>query len=142
MDIYPNITVLFQIANFLLLLFILNLIVYRPIRKILGRRGDEVISFQDMIEDFQNRSEKEAKTLQENMAGARSQGFKEKENLKNAGLEEEKVMVQGAISAAEEKIGKAKGEIDQDTAQARQSLEAEVKIFSKELAEKILGRSI
>jgi len=142
MDIYPNITVLFQIANFLILLFILNLIVYRPIRKILGRRGDEVISFQDMIEDFQNRSEKEAKTLQENMAGARSQGFKEKENLKNAGLEEEKVMVQGAISAAEEKIGKAKGEIDQDTAQARQSLEAEVKVFSKELAEKILGRSI
>ena len=142
MDIYPNITVLFQIANFLILLFILNLIVYRPIRKILGRRGDEVISFQDMIEDFQNRSEKEAKTLQENMAGARSQGFKEKENLKNAGLEEEKVMVQGAISAAEEKIGKAKGEIDQDTAQARQSLEAEVKEFSKELAEKILGRSI
>ena len=142
MDIYPNITVLFQIANFLILLFILNLIVYRPIRKILGRRGDEVISFQDMIEDFQNRSEKEAKTLQENMAGARSQGFKEKENLKNAGLEEEKVMVQGAISAAEEKIGKAKGEIDQDTARARQSLEAEVEVFSKELAEKILGRSI
>ena len=95
-----------------------------------------------MIEDFQNRSEKEAKTLQENMAGARSQGFKERENLKNAGLEEEKVMFQGAISAAEEKIGKAKGEIDQDTVQARQSLEAEVKVFSKELAEKILGRSI
>ena len=142
MDIYPNITVLFQIANFLILLFILNFIVYRPIRKILGRRGDEVISFQDMIEDFQNRTEKDTKSLQENMAGARSQGFKEKENLKNGGLEEEKVMLQGAISAAEEKIGKAKGEIEQNTAQARQSLEAEVRVFSKELAEKILGRSI
>ncbi|MGD9033019.1 MAG: hypothetical protein PVH02_10175 [Desulfobacteraceae bacterium] len=142
MDIYPNITVLFQIANFLLLLFILNLIVYRPIRKILGQRGDEVISFQEMIEDFQNRSEKDAKTLQESMAGARSQGFKEKENLKGAGLEEEKVMLQEAISSAEDKIGKAKGEIDQNTAQARQSLEEEVRVFSKELAEKILGRSI
>lgn len=142
MDIYPNFTVLFQIANFLFLLFVLNIIVYRPIRKILGQRGDEVISFQDMIEDFQNRSEKDAKTLQENMAGARSQGFKEKENLKGAGLEEEKVMLQEAISAAEEKIGKAKGEIDQNTAQARQSLEEELRGFSKELAEKILGRSI
>ena len=142
MDIYPNITVLFQIANFLLLLFILNLIVYRPIRKILGQRGDEVISFQEMIEDFQNRSEKDAKTLQENMAGARSQGFKEKENLKSAGLEEEKVMLQEAISSTEERIGKAKGEIDQNTTQARQSLEEEVRVFSKELAEKILGRSI
>lgn len=142
MDIYPNITFLFQIANFLILLFVLNIILYKPIRKILGQRGNEVISFQEMIEDFQNRSEKESKALEENMASARSQGFKEKETLKSAGLEEEKMMVQQAISSAEEKIGKAKGEIDQDTAQARRSLEEEVRVFSQELAEKILGRSI
>ena len=142
MDIYPNFTVFFQIANFLLLLLILNFTVYRPIRRILGQRGDEFLSFQGMIEDFQNRSEKDAKTLEENMASARSEGFKEKENLKNAGLEEEKVTLQGAISSADEKIDKAKGEIDRDAAQARQSLEEEVKVFSKELAEKLLGRSI
>ncbi len=142
MDIYPNITVLFQIANFLLLLFLLNIIVYRPIRKILGQRGDEVVSYQEMVEDFQGRSEKDAKTLEENMAGARSEGFKEKENLKRAGLEEEKLMLQEAISSTEEKIGKAKGEIDRSRVQARQSLEEEVRVFSQELAEKILGRSI
>ena len=65
MDIYPNITFLFQIANFLILLFILNIILYKPIRKILGQRGNEVISFQEMIEDFQNRSEKESKALED-----------------------------------------------------------------------------
>ena len=142
MDIYPNITVFFQVANFLLLLFLLNIIVYRPIRKILGRRGDEVVSYQEMVEDFQNRFEKDAKTLEENMAGARREGFKEKENLKTAGLEEEKSMLQEAISSAEEKIRKAKGEIDRNTAQARQSLQEEVRVFSQELAEKILGRRI
>lgn len=142
MDIYPNFTLVFQIANFLFLLFILNIILYRPIRKILGQRGNEVVSFQGMIEDFQSRSEKGAKSLEENMATARSQGFKEKESLKRAGSEEEKVMLQQAISSAEEKIGKTKGEIDQDTAQARRSLEEEVRVFSQELAEKILGRSI
>jgi F-type H+-transporting ATPase subunit b len=142
MDIYPNFTLVFQIANFLFLLFILNIILYRPIRKILGQRGNEVVSFQGMIEDFQSRSEKGAKSLEENMATARSQGFKEKESLKRAGIEEEKVMLQQAISSAEEKIGKAKGEIGQDTAQARRSLEEEVRVFSQELAEKILGRSI
>jgi F-type H+-transporting ATPase subunit b len=142
MDIYPNFTLVFQIANFLFLLFVLNIILYRPIRKILGQRGNEVVSFQEMIEDFQSKSEKGAKTLEENMAGARSQGFKEKESLKGAGIEEEKVMLQQALSSAEERIGKAKGEIDQDTAQARRSLEEEVRVFSQELAEKILGRSI
>ncbi len=142
MDIYPNITVFFQVANFLILLFLLNIIVYRPIRKILGRRGDEVVSYQEMVEDFQGRFAKDAKTLEESMAGARKEGFKEKENLKTAGLEEEKSMLQVAISSAEEKIRKAKGEIDRDTVQARQSLQEEVRVFSQELAEKILGRSI
>jgi F-type H+-transporting ATPase subunit b len=142
MDIYPNITLLFQIANFLLLLFILNIILYRPIRKILGRRSHEVNSFQTLIEDFQSRSEQEAKALEENMANARSQGFKEKESLKRVGIEEERVTLQQAIASAEEKVDKAKGKMDQDTTQARQSLEEEVSVFSQELAEKILGRSI
>ncbi len=142
MDIYPNITVFFQVANFLLLLFLLNIIIYRPIRKILGRRGDEVVSYQEMVEDFQGRFQKDAKTLEDNVAGARREGFKEKEDLKTAGLEEEKSMLREAISSAEEKIRKAKGEIDRNTVQARQSLQEEVRVFSQELAEKILGRSI
>jgi F-type H+-transporting ATPase subunit b len=142
MEIYPNITLFFQIANFLFLLFLLNIIVYRPIRKILGRRGDEVVSYQEMVEDFQSRFEKDAKTLEENMADARREGFKEKEDLKTAGLEEERSMLQAAISSAEETISKAKGEIDRNTVQARQSLQEEVRVFSQELAQKILGRSI
>ena len=142
MDIYPNVTVFFQIANFLFLLFILNFLVYRPIRRILGQRGDQIASFQKMIADFQNGFEEEAKTLEGNMVSARKEGFKEKENLKNTGLEKEKVMVQEAMSSTEERIGTAKEEIKRLSNQARQSLEEEVRVFSLELAEKILGRSI
>ena len=76
------------------------------------------------------------------MIGARKEGYKEKENLKNTGLEEEKKMLQGAISSAEEKIGTAKEEIQRNAVNARQSLENEIRLFSQELAEKILGRSV
>jgi F-type H+-transporting ATPase subunit b len=135
-------TLFIQIANFLVLLFILNMILYRPIRKILGQRNAEISSFETTIEDFQNRSHKDAKELEENMRGARNQGYKEKENLKNVGLEEEKKMVQEAISLGDERVGKAKEEIQRDAGDARQSLENEIELFSQELAEKILGRSI
>ncbi|UCF56579.1 MAG: hypothetical protein JSW15_10985 [Deltaproteobacteria bacterium] len=142
MDIYPNLTVFIQVANFLFLLFILNILLYRPIRKILGRRSEEVNSLQETIEDFRNRSGHYAKELEENLVGARSEGYKEKENLKNTGLDEEKGMLQEATTRAEEQIGKAKEEIARSVVDARQSLENEVAVFSKELAEKILGRSI
>lgn len=135
-------TLFIQVANFLVLLFILNIILYRPIRKILGQRKAEISSFETMIEDFQNRSDNEAKELEENKKGARNEGYKEKETLRNAGFDEEKKMVQEAIASGEERIGKAKEEIQRDAVEARQSLENEIKLFSQELAEKMLGRSI
>ena len=75
-------TLFVQIANFLFLLFLLNIILYRPIRKILGRRTEEMDSYQDAIGDFQNRSARHSTELEENMAEARKEGYREKENLK------------------------------------------------------------
>ena len=99
-------------------------------------------SFQDAIGDFQNQSARYAIELEENMVEARKKGYKEKENLKGEGLAEEKGVLQEAISSTEGKIGKAKEEIGLKAVEARQSLENEVNLFSQELAEKILGRSI
>ena len=135
-------TVFFQIANFLILLFILNIVLFRPIRKILGQRKDEMTALKQRIEDFLKKFGRHEKDLKENMVEARKEGYQEKEGLKSAGLEQEKTMLQEATSSAEEKIAVAKEEIQQKAADARQSLETEVAAFSKELAEKILGRSI
>ena len=137
-----NYTLFIQIANFLLLLFIMNILLYRPIRKILGRRTEEMDSFQKMIEDFQNNSTRDEKELEENMAGARKEGYKEKESHKNEGLEEEKEMLQDATSLAGEKINKAKEETGHKIMDAHQSLESDMEIFSRELAEKVMGRSV
>ena len=142
MDIYPNFTLFFQIANFLFLLFLLNILLYRPIRKILGQRRDEMNSFEELIEDLQGKSTQYTKELDENMVAARSDGYREKETLKNAGLDEEKGMLREATSKAEAQVNEAKEEIQRKALDARQSLEEEVAVFSMELARKILGRSI
>jgi len=131
-----------QIANFLLLLFLLNIILYRPIRKILGKRSDEMNSFQSMIDDFLSKSTRCEKDLEENKGAARKEGFEEKENFKKEGLEEEKGVLQEAVTKAEEEVNQAKEEIELKITDVRQSLEDEVALFSKDLAEKILGRSI
>jgi len=142
MEINPDITVFIQIANFLFLLFVLNLIFYRPIRRILGRRSEEVNGLQESIGGFREKSDQYSKDLEESYEGARSEGFKEKDELKMAGAEVEKEILQEAVSSAEAKIGKAKDEIDRSMTGVRQSLEDELHMFSKELAEKILGRSV
>jgi len=131
-----------QIANFLFLIFVMNILLYRPIRKILGRRKDEMLSFEEAIADFQGRSGEHEKSLDGNRIDARKSGFKEKEGLLGEGMEEEKEILEEASSSAEDKLGKAREEIDRRMAEVRQSLQSEVAGFSKELAEKILGRNV
>jgi F-type H+-transporting ATPase subunit b len=137
-----NSTFFFQIGNFLLLLLLLNIVLFRPIRRIMIRRDEELDSLQKSIEDYQGRSEQNEKNIEEGMVLARKDGFAVKEKLKGTGLEEEKLVLQGANSSVEEKLGKAKSEMEMKMADVRKALEDQVAGFSTELAEKILGRSI
>jgi len=135
-------TLILQIANFLVLLFILNLILFKPIRKILSQRDEEMDSRRKTIEDYQGRAEKSEKDIEEGKVQARKEGYLAKETLKGQGLEEEKGILQEAGAAVEQKLDAAKKEIEEKVAAARAALEGQLAGFSQELAQKILGRSI
>jgi F-type H+-transporting ATPase subunit b len=135
-------TLLIQIANFLLLLFFLNILLYRPIRKILNLRRDETNSLQKTIEDYHDRSERNERGIKEGVVQARKEGFEEKESLKGQALEEEKAILKEVGSSVEEKKEKANRELGSKIADVRKILEEQVAGFSQELAAKILGRSI
>lgn len=137
-----NATLFVQIANFLILLFLLNLILYRPIRRVLSQRGQEMGSLEEAAEGFKGKALQHEKALQEGLMELRKEGFKEKEGLKGAGLQEEKGVLHEAASLAEGRLGKARDEIQNRMVEVRQSLQSQVEGLSKELAEKILGRSI
>ena len=135
-------TLFIQIANFLFLLFVLNLFLFRPIRRILEQRSEKVRTFEGMIADFQNKAAQYAKELEESAAAANKEGIREKETLRSDGLDGEKGMLREAMSSATEKIDQARKDIDNKVIEARQSLETQLGAFSKELAEKILRRTV
>lgn len=137
-----NITLVIQIANFLVLLFLLNIILYKPIRKIMGQRREEMSASEKIIADLLDRYSRLSEELKQNIAAARKDGFKEKENCKNEGRDEESKMLQKANDSVGEKISKTREDIERNMAALRQSLDQEVSLFSQELAEKVLGRSI
>jgi len=135
-------TLFLQIVNFLVLLFILNLILFRPIRRVLAQREEEMNSRQKTIDDFQGLAEKNEKGIEEGIVQARKEGYAEKEAFKSQGLEEEKEILQEAGAGVEQKLSVAKKEIETKIADAREALEDQIAGFSDELAQKILGRSI
>jgi F-type H+-transporting ATPase subunit b len=137
-----NITLVVQLANFLVLLFLLNIILYKPIRRIMGQRREEINNSEKIIADLLNRYSRLSEELEQNIVAARKDGFKEKEICKSEGRDEESKMVQKTIESVGEKISKTRRDIERNMASLRQSLDKEVSLFSQELAEKVLGRSI
>jgi F-type H+-transporting ATPase subunit b len=140
--IMPDYTLFLQLANFLFLLFILNIILFRPIRQILGKRKAEVDGLQHSVGELEGKANRFAGELEEGMASARKSGYQEKEGLKHQGQEEEKALLKEAAAASGERMGQARAAMEKKLAEARGALETELSLFSKELAEKILGRSV
>ena len=137
---FPSLII--QIVNFLVLLFVLNLILYRPIRRILKKRRDDMASSQEITEDLLNRAEKYSEEYNMNLYSTKKEGVNEKENLRNEGLVTEKEMLQNTYSSVEEKLVNAREEIIRKVEEARKGLQSEVELFSQELAKKVLGRSV
>jgi len=135
-------TIILQLANFLVLLVVMNIILYKPIRGILAKRDEEMASRQKIIDGYQGRVKDHEEAIESGMVLARKEGYREKESLKVLGQEEEKGVLQEAGVAVERKLTTAKQEIEIKITVARETLESEISGFSNELAEKILGRSV
>lgn len=137
-----NYSLIVQMVNFVILLFLLNIIVYRPVRRILKKRKEEISSSEDSISDFTKKADRYSEEIEENVIATRKEGLKERSSLREEGLSAEKEMLQNAYAQVEEAIGKAKEEIRDKIDKAGASLREEMEAFSHELAEKILGRSL
>jgi F-type H+-transporting ATPase subunit b len=141
LEINPTV-VFIQIANFLVLLFLLNIFVYRPIRRILIQRKAQMDHLEGQIGDYQSRCEQREKGIEDGMIQARQEGLSERENFKGKALEEEKGILHRASAALDEKIGSAKRDTETRIGEVRKALELQVLDLSQELVSKILGRTI
>ncbi|MBU2630155.1 MAG: ATPase [Proteobacteria bacterium] len=139
--VIPDITLVYQMINFLVLLFVLNLVLYKPIRKVLLERKAK-------IEGMQNGAQKAASDLvagedayKDGLKKARSKGLQKKEAFVAEASQEEKEIIDRINKKAQANLADIKKQVAQETEQARKVLEGEVEAYAKAIGEKILGRA-
>lgn len=135
-------SVFIQILNFLLLIWVLNVIMYKPIRKILLQRREKVEGLERDIEAFGNEAKEKDSAFSSGMRDARAKGLKEKELLVQAAADEEKEIIGKINEKAQAEIAKVREKISQDADAVRAALMKEVDGFAKEISRKILGRAV
>jgi len=137
-----NITLFIQMANFLVFLALMNFILYRPIRKIVAERQKLISDKQKGIENLEEQARAWLLEYDHRLQDARRTGASRIQELKAAGYEQEKEMLRRSSEQTAAKVQELRAKIHDDMEAARKDLRRQVKAFSVDLAQKILGRKI
>lgn len=133
-------SIVLQIANFLLLIWILNMVLYKPIRKILLERKEKMVGMQSDIDGSAQQVQSKEDAYLEGVRQARAAGQKEKEALMQAAADEEKVIIGKINETAQAELKDVREKITQEMGTVKAALEDEIDAFSDAIGQKILGR--
>lgn len=137
-----NWTLFLQAANFLLLLFVLNFILYRPLRDILQKRRESVEGAHRRARELEGDINEKMARYQERLQEAKLKGSQEKMKLRQEALEEEGKLLAAAHGSASAKLQEIKGRVAEEAEQARRSLRSETETLAAQVASKVLGRAL
>lgn len=136
-----NWTVWVQIVNFLVLVVILNIVCFKPIRKILLARKEKIDGLNSTIDSTSMEAQEKDKAFGQGLKEARKKGQSEKEALMQAASDEEKAIIARINDKAREDLAAIKEQIAKDTDAVKSALEKEVDSFADAITQKILGRA-
>ena len=128
-----------QLANFLILLFLLNTILFKPLMKLFKEREDNTKGALDSANDMDREKDDVLAQIEEKLSGARTEARSIFENLSNEGLAVQKKAVQSAQNESVEINKKARAELETATDTARNALKSDIEAFSKQIVEKLVG---
>ncbi len=136
-----NLTMIVQLAIVLSLMVILSQMVFKPFLGILQERKDQVKRAQERIRDLQDRSEELMERYREAISAAHAQGAAIREKIRKESLAKEMEILQKAMEEANRLIQEMRMKISREMEAARTGLQFQAQNLSREIAEKILGRS-
>jgi len=140
--VMPDGSLLIQVVNFIFLIFILNIILYKPIRNVLIQRKEKISGLEEGIEAFERDAIEKEDAFALGIKDARANGLKEKEVLLTAAAEEEKKIIEKINKKAQADLAEVKEKIVKDAEVAKTSLLKEIDGFANAIGEKILGRAV
>ena len=131
-----------QIINFLLLVFLLNVVLFRPIRNALRERQAKMLAQETEINLLTDQGRSLEDEIKEELAAARRAGAGARETLKQEGAQAEATLLDEVKRQVEQEWATVEKKIKADMAKARASLQTQAQSFAQLLATKILGREL
>ena len=137
-----NWTLWLQFANFFVLMFVLNFLLYRPLRKVLAERRETVDGSYSKAKKLEEQINEKMARYQEKLQEAKLQGNQEKAALRAAALEDERQILSQSHETASKNLKAIKNQVVAEAQKARRSLREESRDLALGVASKVLGRAL
>jgi len=131
-----------QVINFLVLLLLLNVFLYKPIRKVMADRKAQIDGARERAAAVEKEVQEKMALYEARLREVKAKANEEREALKKEALQEEASVIEAARKEAADSLAAIKVRVTQESADAKVFLGEQARALSLDICEKVLGRSL
>jgi F-type H+-transporting ATPase subunit b len=131
-----------QLINFLVLILVLNVLLYKPIRKVLAERQGRVDEAKERAETVEQDLQAKMAEYEARLKEMKSGASDERSALVKEAQAEEATILEAARKEATDTLAAIRTRVAAEAATARTLLQEQAKALSIDICEKVLGRSL
>lgn len=131
-----------QIVNFVLLIFILNRLLYKPLLGMIDKRKQTLADSETEIRRLRETVEHQMAAYEEKLHLAKAAAVEEKNEIIRRGAEEARAITDAVRAEIPELMEQFHARMGQEIDAAKKILTGQSQKLSIEIAEKVLGRSL
>jgi F-type H+-transporting ATPase subunit b len=136
----PNLSVLWVIFFILVLTFVVDRLLLKPVLGVIRRREEAIESARELARRSATEAQAASAEFERKTGAARAEMYREMDEMRRAALGRRAEIVAETRAEAEAQVAEAITRLDAETAEARRKLEIDAQALGAAAAEKILGR--
>jgi F-type H+-transporting ATPase subunit b len=137
-----NWTIGLQFLNFLVLMLLLNVLLFRPLRGVLEKRKATVDGGHARARELKEQIDEKMARYQDQLQQAKLKGNEEKAALRSAAAKEEAEILGAAREVASGRLQAIREQVQTEAAQAGKELRTQTSALAAQVASKVLGRGV
>jgi F-type H+-transporting ATPase subunit b len=137
-----NATIVIQVIQFLILVFILNRLLFRPIGQVLTEREQKIASWEEKTQNLQETARLHLEKYEKQLNEERLKARESQEQLTKELKEKEEEQIEAVSEKAALIVAEAQQAIERERERLRAELRQQAQDLSQILAEKVLGREL
>ena len=137
-----NLTIVIQVIQFLILVFILNRLLFKPIGQVLAERQQQITSWEEKTQNLQETARLNLEKYENQLTEERLKARESQEQLTKELKEKEDENIKAVSEKAALIVAETQQALEQERERLRVELRQQAKELSQILAEKVLGREL